>query len=161
MHSQQCGIARNNSALISTAAIEIANIPAGADCSVTSENDPAAIQFFTWTGKDLGSHVTADVTPPTITVNNTLARDTGSFKIIKTITNPDHATIAQTSFSVDWKCTLNSVDTTGTASINTTTATTVPNIPAGSSCSVTSEVAPTAIPYFTWGNGRQGLHGHR
>ena len=78
------------------------------------------------------------------TFTNTLL--TGSLQILKTVSNPDGATLPA-SFSVDYNC---GVGYTGNVSVAPGSPATVNNIPVGNTCSVT-EVAPDPISGFSWG----------
>ncbi len=82
----------------------------------------------------------------TVTTNNTLTRDTGSLVIAKTLNNPDGASVPA-SFTVNYDC---GAGYTGQVSVGVSSPATVNGIPTGSTCSVT-EVAPAAIPGYTWG----------
>ncbi len=82
----------------------------------------------------------------TVTTNNTLTRDTGSLKILKTLSNPDGASVPS-SFTVNYNC---GTGYTGQVSVSPISPATVNNIPTGSTCTVT-EVAPAPISGYTWG----------
>jgi len=71
-------------------------------------------------------------------------RDTGSLQILKTVSNPDGATLP-TSFTVNYDC---GDGYTGQESVAPGSPATVPGIPTGSVCTVT-EVAPDPIPDLT------------
>ena len=91
------------------------------------------------------------MTPPTITVNNPISRNLASFLIKKSVVNTEGATGIQSTFTVYWSCKIGTTTVaSGSVGINTTTAVEVKDVPAGSTCSVTSETAPTPITDFTW-----------
>jgi hypothetical protein len=131
----------------------VTGIPTGNTCSVT-EAAPAAIPGFTW--------ATPTYTPTsivissvggtfTITVHNSITRDRGTLTIEKSVSNPDGATLP-VSFTVNYNCGLDTDGSTisGQRSVSPGSPATVTGVPTGNSCSVT-EVAPAAIPGFTWG----------
>ncbi len=82
----------------------------------------------------------------TVTTNNTLTRDTGSLKVLKTLSNPDGASVPA-SFTVNYDC---GTGYTGSVSVAPGSPATVNGIPTGNTCTVT-EVAPAVIPGYTWG----------
>ncbi len=82
----------------------------------------------------------------TITVGNSITRDLGSLQIAKTLSNPDGASVPA-SFTVNYDC---GTGYTGQVSVAPGSPATVNGIPTGSTCTVT-EVAPAAIPGYTWG----------
>ena len=81
----------------------------------------------------------------TCTITNTL--DVGSLKILKTVSNPDGATLPAT-FAIHYVCT--NGGPTGDVNVAPGGSQTVANIPAGASCTVT-EATPGAIAGYTWG----------
>jgi hypothetical protein len=129
-------------------------VPTGNTCSVT-EVAPAAIPGFTWG--------TITYTPATIvigdkvsmfkiTVGNSITKDRGTLTIAKTLSNPDGASVPA-SFTVNYNCGLDTdgvTALTGSKSVAPGSPATVGGIPTGNTCTVT-EVAPSAIPGFTWG----------
>ena len=122
-------------------------IPTGTTCTVT-EVAPDAITGFTWGPITYTPASVVIGTNPTvsITVGNSITRDRGSLRILKTLSNPDGATVPA-SFLVDYSC---GTGQTGQVSVSPGNPATVTGIPTGSTCTVT-EVAPAAIPGFTWG----------
>ncbi len=127
----------------------ISGIPTGTQCTVseTLPTTPTGYTFGTPTFTP-NATVTIDTKDATVevTTNNTLTRDTGSLKILKTLSNPDGASVPA-NFSVNYNC---GTGYTGTVSVSTSTPVTVNGIPTGSTCTVT-EVAPAAIAGYTWG----------
>ncbi len=126
----------------------ISGIPTGNVCSV-AETAPVAIPGFTWGA--------ANYTPATIVIStkgdtfeivvgNSITRDRGSFKITKTTSNPDGATLPA-AFTGTYDCggTYN-----GVFSVADGASQTFGGIPTGSICSVV-ETAPDTIPGYTWG----------
>ena len=81
-----------------------------------------------------------------VTVTNSITRDTGSLEIKKTLSNPDGANVPA-SFTVKYDC---GTGYTGQVSVAPGSPATVNGIPTGNTCTV-EEVAPAAIPGFTWG----------
>jgi len=120
-----------------------------ATCTIT-EVAPDPVTGHTWTTTYPTRSVTiATGTTPTAEVKNVLTRDVGSLSIVKTLQNPDGATV-QATFSVTYTCTMQGQDTiTGTVNVAAGTPTSVPNIPTGYSCSI-SEATPTPVPGHTW-----------
>jgi uncharacterized repeat protein (TIGR01451 family) len=123
-------------------------IPTGSTCSVT-EVAPAAIPGYTW-GPVTYTPASIDVSEKDqafeLTVGNSITRDRGSLRILKTVNNPDGATVPA-SFAVNYDC---GRGYTGKVDVSPGSPATVPNLPTGNTCTV-SEVAPVAIPGFTWG----------
>src|SRR4029079_7345913 len=126
----------------------------GTSCTVTEPTLPTAPTGWTFgTVSITGSPATiikgtqTTPTPVTVTVTNTISPDLGNLRILKTLSNPDSAPGIQSSFTVNYNC---GGSYTGQVSVAPGSPATVNGIPTGSSCSVT-EVAPTAIPNFTWG----------
>lgn len=126
----------------------VSGIPTGNVCSVV-EDAPLPIDGYTWGPI---TYTPATITIETkggtfeIVVGNSISRDTGSLKILKTLSNPDGASVPA-SFTVNYNC---GTGFTGQVSVAPGSPATVNGIPTGSTCSVT-EVAPAAIPGYTWG----------
>jgi len=122
-------------------------------CTVT-EDALAPIDGYTWgTPEFTPDSITIDTKGGTfeIVVDNSITRDRGTLKVLKTLSNPDGASVPA-SFTVNYDC---GVDTggsslTGTLSVAPGSPATVSGIPTGNSCSI-SEVTPTDIPGYTWG----------
>ena len=125
------------------------NIPTGNTCTVT-EVAPAAIPNYTWS---VISYTPTSVVISTkggtfgITVGNSITRDPGSLQILKTLSNPGGATVPA-SFKVNYDC---GAGYTGSVDVAPGFPATVNGIPTGNTCTVT-EVAPAAIPNYTWGS---------
>ncbi|MBK9741229.1 MAG: VWA domain-containing protein [Actinobacteria bacterium] len=126
----------------------VGGIPTGSTCTVT-EVAPEVIPGFTWgtiTYTPASQVITAKGATYGIAVGNSITRDRGSLEISKTLANEDQATVPA-SYTVNYDCGL---DYTGRVSVSPGSPATVGGIPTGSTCTVT-EVAPEAIPNFTWG----------
>ena len=76
--------------------------------------------------------------------------DTGSLKVLKSVSNPDGASLP-TTFGIDYECKISTVVTkSGTVNVAPgATGETVTGIPTGSTCTITEQTLPT-IPGFTW-----------
>lgn len=124
-------------------------IPTGSNCSLT-EIAPDPIAGYTWetvTYSPATVEISAKDGTFEIAVGNSITRDRGSLKILKTLDNPDGANVPAT-FSVDYDC---GAGYSGNVSVAPGSPVTVSGIPTGSSCKV-SEVAPEPIPGYAWGN---------
>jgi hypothetical protein len=144
-----CGTGYTGSVSVAPATpATVNNIPTGSTCSVT-EVAPAAIPGYTWgTITYTPASITVDTKGGTfeITVGNSITRDRGSLQILKTLSNPDGASVPS-SFAVNYNC---GTGYTGQVSVAPGSPQTVTGIPTGNVCTVT-EVAPAAIPNYTWG----------
>ena len=126
----------------------ISNIPTGTSCTVSEPTLPSV------TGYTFGTPTfspSATVTIPagnassvTVTTNNTMTRDLGNFKITKTTSNPDGATLP--TFTGTYDC---GTGYTGIWSVANGGSQTVTGIPTGNTCSVTED-ALAPIPGYTW-----------
>lgn len=127
----------------------VSGIPTGTSCTV-SETPPTAPTGYTFGTPTLSPSATVTIAANDATVevttNNALSRDTGSLRILKTVSNPDGAPVPA-SFSVNYNC---GTGHAGTVSAAPGSPATVNGIPTGNTCTVT-EVAPTTIPNHTWG----------
>jgi hypothetical protein len=129
--------------------VTIYDIPDGTSCTIsepTLPNPPGGYSFGQPTFSPSDTVQIAADTTVTVTTNNTLTRDVGSLKILKTLSNPDGASVPA-SFAVNYDC---GTGYTGQVSVAPGSPATVSGIPTGNVCTVT-EVAPAAIPGFTWG----------
>lgn len=128
----------------------VSGIPTGTSCTVseTLPNPPAGYSFGTPTFSPQATVVipSGNGSSVTVTTNNTLTLDTGSLKILKTLSNPDGASVPA-SFTIDYSC---DDGTSGNVSVAAGGSQTVSGIPTGSSCTV-SEPALAPIPGYTWG----------
>jgi hypothetical protein len=149
-----CGLDTDGSALTGNRSIApgspatVTGIPTGNTCSVT-ETAPDAILGYTWgtiTYTPASIKINDTTSTFKITVGNSITRDRGSLQIKKTLSNPDSASVPS-SFTVNYDC---GTGYTGSKSIAPGSPATVSGIPTGNTCTVT-EVAPAAIPNFTWG----------
>jgi hypothetical protein len=126
----------------------VTGIPTGNTCSVI-ETAPALIGGYTW---GTTTYTPASIAISTkggtfeVVIGNSITRDRGSLRILKTLSNPDGATVP-TSFSVNYNC---GTGYAGNVNVAPGSPATVNGIPTGTGCSVT-EVAPAAIPLYTWG----------
>jgi hypothetical protein len=113
------------------------------------ETAPAVIPGYTWG--------TITYTPETIVISdkngtfeivvgNSITRDRGNFKITKSTSNPDGATLPA-AFTGTYDC---GVGYTGVFSVANGASQTITGIPTGNTCSVV-ETAPAVIPGYTWG----------
>ena len=86
------------------------------------------------------------VTPVEVTVNNTITRDKGSLKILKSVSNPDGATLdANYAYPIQYKCGT-ATDWTN-APVKAGADTVIPGIQTGTSCSVREgTIADTQTP---------------
>ncbi len=82
----------------------------------------------------------------TVTVTNPLTRDLGNFKITKSVSNPDGATLPA-AFTGTYDC---GTGYTGNFSVAAGASQTISGIPTGNVCSVV-ETAPVPITGYTWG----------
>jgi hypothetical protein len=128
----------------------VADIPTGTECTISEPTLPT-VSGYTFGTPTFSPSATVTIpagngSSVTVTTNNTLTRDTGSLQIVKTVSNPDSATLPA-SFTVNYDC---GVGYTGQVSVAPGSPATVNGIPTGNSCSVV-EVAPAAIPGYTWG----------
>src|SRR5687768_1034240 len=117
----------------------LGHTPTGNTCSVV-EATPAPIPGYTWGTPtyDPASIVIADTTSTfTITVQNSIRRDRGSFTIAKTTSNPDGATLPA-AFTGTYDCGTGPGGTgyTGNFSVPNGGSQTIGNIPTGNTCSV-------------------------
>jgi len=80
-----------------------------------------------------------------IVVGNSITRDLGNFKVTKTTSNPDGATLPA-AFTGTYDC---GTGYTGVFSVADGASQTISGIPTGNECSVV-ETAPAAIPGYTW-----------
>ena len=126
----------------------ISGIPTGNTCSVV-ETAPAAITGYTWgTATYTPSSIVISTKGGTfeIVVGNSITRDLGNFKITKTTSNPDGATLPA-AFTGTYDC---GTGYTGSFSVADGDSQTVSGIPTGNTCSVV-ETAPAGITGYTWG----------
>jgi hypothetical protein len=128
----------------------ISNIPTGTQCTVSETTFPTVPGYTfgtpTFDPSDTVQIPAGNGSSVTVTTNNSLTRDTGSLKVLKTLDNPGGASVPA-SFSVDYDC---GSGYTGNVSVAPGSPATVSGIPTGSTCTVT-EIAPAAIPGYTWG----------
>ena len=128
----------------------VSNIPTGTSCTVseTLPNPPAGYSFGTpaFSPSDTVVIPSGNGSSVTVMTNNTLTFDTGSLKILKTLSNPDNAGVPA-SFTINYDC---GGGYTGNVSVAAGGSQTVSGIPTGSSCTV-SEPALTPISGYTWG----------
>ena len=125
----------------------ISGVPTGSVCSV-SEDALAAIAGYSWAAPVYSpATVTIDTNAGTfeIGVTNSISRDVGSFKVTKSTTNPDGATLPAT-FTGTYDC---GTGYTGSWSVADGASQTISGIPTGNTCSV-SETAPAAIDGYSW-----------
>ena len=127
----------------------ITGIPTGTSCTVsqpTLPNPPIGWTFGTPSISPAQPvNITSTTTTVEVTVTNTISKDLGNFKITKSTSNPDGAALPA-AFTGTYNC---GTGYTGNWSVADGASQTISGIPTGNSCSVT-EVAPTAIPGFTW-----------
>jgi uncharacterized repeat protein (TIGR01451 family) len=154
-----CGVDTNGSPLTgqrsvaSNGSATVIGIPTGNTCAVT-EVTPAPIAGFTWAAPTYSSvSIVIGSTGGTftVTVQNSITRDRGTFTIAKTTNNPDGATLPA-SFTMNYDCGFDANGTThlmGQKSVASGGSATVTGIPTGNTCSVT-EAAPAPITGFTW-----------
>ena len=84
-------------------------------------------------------------------MNNTITRDKGSLKILKSVSNPDGATLdANYAYPIQYKCGT-ATDWTN-APVKAGADTVIPGIPTGTSCSVREgTIADTQTPTgYSW-----------
>ena len=155
----KCGTATDwtNAPVKAGADTVIPGIPTGTSCSVR-EGTIADTQ--TPTGYSWATSFTPDpatvtinntVTPVEVTVNNTITRDKGSLKILKSVSNPDGATLdANYAYPIQYKCGT-ATDWTN-APVKAGADTVIPGIPTGTSCSVREgTIADTQTPTgYSW-----------
>ena len=125
----------------------VSGIPTGSSCTV-SEPALTPIPGYTWgtpvvTGSPatIGQNTTVEVS-----VANSITRDRGNFKITKTTSNPDGATLPA-AFTGTYDC---GTGYTGNWSVADGASQTISGIPTGNTCSVV-ETAPAGITGYTWG----------
>jgi uncharacterized protein DUF5979/prealbumin domain-containing protein len=127
----------------------VSGIPTGTTCTVseTLPTPPTGYSFGTptFSPADTVTIPVGNGSSVTITTNNSLTRDTGSFKITKTTSNPDAATLP--AFTGTYNC---GTGYTGTWSVADGGSQTVTGIPTGNTCSVTED-ALSPISGYTWG----------
>ena len=142
------GIYTGNFSVANGASQTITGIPTGSTCTV-SEIAPTPITGYTWG--------TITYTPASIVISdkggtfeivvgNSITRDLGNFKITKTTSNPDGATLPA-AFTGTYDC---GVGYTGNFSVANGASQTISGIPTGNTCSVV-ETAPIPITGYTWG----------
>jgi hypothetical protein len=143
-----CGTGFTGSVSVAPAGFQtVSNIPTGTTCNI-SEPALTPIPGFTWGTPVISatSVVIGEGTTVEVTVANSITRDVGGLQIVKTLSNPDGATVPA-SFAVNYDC---GVGYTGQVNVSPGSPQTVSGIPTGRTCTVT-EVAPAAIPGYTWG----------
>ena len=126
----------------------VGNLPVGSVCTVTENSPlPAPPTGYSWgTPVITGSPATILVVESvTVTVGNSLTRDTGSLVIKKTLSNTDAASVPA-SFTIHYNC---GGVYAGDVSVAAAGQATVNNIPTGSICTVT-EPSLTPITGYTW-----------
>ncbi len=144
-----CGTGHTgNWSVASGASQTISGIPTGNTCSVV-ETAPAAITGYTWgaaTYTPATIVISAKAGTYEIVVGNSITRDLGNFKITKSTTNADGATLPA-AFAGTYNC---GTGYTGNWSVASGASQTISGIPTGNTCSVV-ETAPAAITGYTWG----------
>ncbi len=126
----------------------VSSIPTGNVCSVV-ETPPAPITGYTWgpiTYTPATIMIVAKAGTYEIVVGNSITRDRGSFKITKSVSNPDGATLPA-AFTGTYDC---GTGYTGNWSVAAGASQTVSSIPTGNACSVV-ETPPAPITGYTWG----------
>ncbi len=123
----------------------------GTSCTVSEPSTPTAPTGWTFgTPSVSGSPATIvkgdAAAAVAVNVTNTITRDLGNFKITKTTSNPNGATLPA-AFSGTYNC---GTGYTGNWSVANGASQTINNIPTGNSCTV-SETAPAPITGYTWG----------
>ena len=134
--------------LAAGASTTIVGIPAGTQCSVTEPSLPTPTVGWAFGTPSISPAQPVTISgggTATVTVTNSISRDRGSFKVSKSTTNPDGATLP-TAFTGSYNC---GTIYTGTWSVANGASQTI-EIPTGSVCSVTEgTLAP--ITGYTWG----------
>ncbi|MEI2643983.1 MAG: DUF5979 domain-containing protein [Candidatus Nanopelagicales bacterium] len=135
----------------------INGIPTGTSCQVR-EGTIAGSQTpadFTWSTPTFSPSDTVTITPKDatieVTVANTITRDKGKLKILKTVSNPDGATLDPNyAYPIQYKCGTNGAWTD--AAVKAGGNTVINGIPTGTSCQVREgTIAGSQTPAdFTW-----------
>ncbi len=126
----------------------ISGIPTGNVCSVV-ETAPVPITGYTWgpiTYTPTSIEISTKGGTFEIVVGNSITRDLGNFKITKSVSNPDGATLPA-AFTGTYDC---GTGYTGNFSVAAGASQTISGIPTGNVCSVV-ETAPVPITGYTWG----------
>jgi Domain of unknown function (DUF5979) len=135
--------------LAAGASTTIVGIPAGTQCSVTEPSLPTPTVGWAFGTPSISPAQPVTISgggTATVTVTNSISRDMGSFKVSKSTTNPDGATLPA-AFTGSYNC---GTGYTGTWSVANGGSQTFSGIPTGSVCSVIEDtLAP--ISGYTWG----------
>ena len=130
----------------------LADIPAGANCTVTEDPKSAEVAGYTWTLEQQDVSVTIpDGGVAEVAVTNNYAKDVGKLVVAKTLTAPVTAGVSNKTFDFTYRCENKALgeiaegEITGVAAGETKT---VENISAGSECVVTEKDAQH--PLTTW-----------
>jgi Domain of unknown function (DUF5979) len=128
-------------------------VPLGTSCTVSEPTLPDAPDGYTFGAPSFSPSATVQIdgdTPSaTITVNNSLARDTGSLHVAKMITGAPAGFAG--SFGISVACTGDGGIYTRTISYPTPGDVTVSGIPTGNTCTVSETSQSTAPTGFSWG----------
>jgi hypothetical protein len=124
-------------------------IPTGSICAVSEPSPPSAPAGYSWGTVITGSPTAGIVkgTPASVTVANSLTRDTGSLRISKVLTLNGSSFNPTTKFSIAYDC---GGGLSGTIQLAGGDSTTISGIPTGSVCTVTEPSVPAAPATYVW-----------
>jgi parallel beta-helix repeat protein len=127
----------------------IDGIPTGSVCTVSEPSPPSPPAGYSWGTLITGSPTPAIVkgAPVSVTVANSLTRDTGSLQISKVLTLNGSSFSPTTKFSIAYNC---GGAISGTVQLAGGESSTIPGIPTGSVCTVTESSVPAAPPTYVW-----------
>jgi parallel beta-helix repeat protein len=129
----------------------IPGIPVGSTCTVSEPSQPAAPAGYSWSVVITGSPTAAISANQTesVTVANSLTRDTGSLKITKTV-DAGGSSFAAGSFDVHVVCTADGGTYNRTIAWPASGNVTIGGIPSGTSCTVTETAKATPPTGYSW-----------
>ncbi len=138
----------------------VTGLPTGTVCTIledTLTTGPSADTSYVW-GAPSYSPANGTVTTGgtvTLTAQNSFTRQTGSFAITKTLTDPTSVVASGRVFTGTYTCEPQSgADITGTWSVQAGATQTVTGVPLGSSCSIAEDALTTAPsstdPSYVW-----------
>ncbi len=129
--------------------------PNASDCSVTESSTlPTPPTNYDWNAANTPpAPLTSVSVGDSVTVTNTLVRQTSTITVNKTVTGgPSGGVTGTFNFTAD--CTASSDGTyTGSIALSGATggSTSITSVPAGANCTVSEGALPTSPQYYTWG----------
>jgi hypothetical protein len=124
-------------------------IPTGSICTVSEPSTPASPPGYSWRTLITGSPTAAIAkdTIVSVTVANSLTRDTGSLKISKTLDVGGSSFDPSTTFGIGYDC---GGGVSGTVQLAGGASTTTNAIPTGSICTVSEPSTPASPAGYSW-----------